>query len=241
MDEKIQTLWIGERLSPLERISLCSFLAHGHQVDLYAYSDVANVPEGVAVRDAAEILPPSTIFKYRDYDSYAGFSNYFRYKLLLERGGYWIDSDIVCLRPFDFETDHVFATEPRESPPEPSPVGMVSCVLKAPAGSSAMKYAWESCRAKDPARLVWNETGSWLMKQCVEELGMQTCAQPPEVFCPLAPWLWRRFLEPGADLGITHRSYSIHAWNEMWRREGGDKEAYPDPRSYYHYLWKTYL
>lgn len=241
MSPRIQTLWVGDRLSPLERVALRSFLAHGHQVDLYAYSEIAGVPAGVTVKDAAEILPPSMIFKYRDHDSYSGFSNYFRYKLLLERGGWWVDADVVCLRPFDFADEHVFATEPRPSPPEASPRGMVSCVLKAPAGSPAMAYAWEACRAKDPARLVWNETGSWLMKRCVEMLGMQAFVQPPEVFCPLAPWLWRRCLEPGAELGITERSHSFHAWNEMWRREGGDKEAEPAAGSYYHQLRSTYL
>ena len=241
MNDRIQTLWVGDRLSPLEQIALRSFLAHGHQVDLYAYSEIAGVPAGVTVRDGNEILPAAKIFKYRDHDSYSGFSNYFRYKLLLERGGYWVDADVVCLRPFDFAAEHVFATEPRPSPPEPQPWGMVSCVLKAPIGSPAMAYAWESCLAKDPAKLVWNETGSWLMKRCVDSLGLQEFVVAPEVFCPLAPWLWRRFLEPDAELGITERSYSIHGWNEMWRREGGDKYAQPDPRSFYHRLRETYL
>lgn len=241
MNERIQTLWVGDRLSPLERISLRSFLAHGHTVDLYAYGEIAGVPSGVNLRDAAEILPASRIFKYRDHDSYSGFSNFFRYKLLLERGGYWVDSDVVCLKSFDFAEEHVFATEPRPSPPEPTPWGMVACVLKAPVGSPAMAWAWERCQEKDPSRIVWNETGSWLLKEGIAKLGLEAFVQPPEVFCPLAPWLWRRFLLPGAELGITSRSYSIHAWNEMWRRERGDKEAIPDPASYYHQLRQQYL
>ena len=41
----------------------------------------------------------------------SGFSNFFRYKLLLERGGWWVDADMVCLRPFAFDKEHVFASE----------------------------------------------------------------------------------------------------------------------------------
>lgn len=36
----------------------------------------------------------------------------FRYKLILERGGWWVDLDTVCLRPFDLDLEHVFASEP---------------------------------------------------------------------------------------------------------------------------------
>ena len=42
----------------------------------------------------------SDIFRYRDNGSYAGFANFFRYELLRKRGGWWVDLDTICLRPF---------------------------------------------------------------------------------------------------------------------------------------------
>jgi phosphatidylserine/phosphatidylglycerophosphate/cardiolipin synthase-like enzyme len=54
--DPIQMLWIGE-LSKLERMALASFVANGHTVHLYAYDDLAGVPDGVQVIDAREILP----------------------------------------------------------------------------------------------------------------------------------------------------------------------------------------
>ena len=63
-----------------------SFLAHGHDFHLYTYAPIDNVPEGVVMQDANDILPASMIFQYRDHSSYAGFANFFRYKLLLDRG-----------------------------------------------------------------------------------------------------------------------------------------------------------
>ena len=83
----IQGLWIGTELSVMEQLSIASFLHSGHHYHLYVYDDLKHVPAGTVVRDASEILPSSSIFQYKNRPSYAGFSNFFRYKLLLERGG----------------------------------------------------------------------------------------------------------------------------------------------------------
>jgi hypothetical protein len=98
-------LWIGRSLSNLERLAMASFLANGHPVHLYAYSHIDRVPHGVTRLDANEILPESSVFTYADgfgKGSPSAFSNRFRYKLLLERGGIYADADIVCLQPLAF-------------------------------------------------------------------------------------------------------------------------------------------
>ncbi len=100
MPDVIQRLWIGERLSPMERLSITSFLRNGHPFHLYVYGKPDGVPEGTVVLDANEILPSSRIFKYAAHNTYAGFANFFRYKLLSEKGGWWVDADTVCLKPF---------------------------------------------------------------------------------------------------------------------------------------------
>lgn len=55
-DAPIKMLWIGNQLSPIEQFCMKSFLYHGHQVDLYAYTDIKGVPSGVIMRDANEIV-----------------------------------------------------------------------------------------------------------------------------------------------------------------------------------------
>ena len=75
----IQGLWIGDKLSSLERLSLSSFIANGHDYHLYVYSDVKNVPEGVQIKDGNEILPGADIFSYNvgpGKGSYSAFSNF---------------------------------------------------------------------------------------------------------------------------------------------------------------------
>jgi len=52
-------LRIGEPLSPLQIISINSFIQKGFQYNLYVYGVVENIPKGVNVIDGNEILPES--------------------------------------------------------------------------------------------------------------------------------------------------------------------------------------
>ena len=208
----------------MERLSLASFLAHGHAVHLYTYGKVNGAPPGVVVRDAAEILPASAIFRYRQHDTCAGFANFFRYKLLLERGGWWADLDVICLAPFDVVEDHVFAGEERTE----DGLMATNAVIKAPAGSPVMARAWEVCQSKDPATLGWGETGPRLLTGLLRELALESTIQPPEVFCPIHYDRWDDALDPGFPAGFPATTRAVHLWNEMWRREGKSKDArYP--------------
>src|SRR5229473_6890984 len=114
----------------MEELSIRSFLAHGHEYHLYTYGPVKNVPGGAVLKDANEIIPSARLFTYREHDTYSGFSNYFRYRLLLEKGGWWVDTDLVCLKPFDFVEDYVFSSE------QACGQQFINCgAIRAPAGS----------------------------------------------------------------------------------------------------------
>ena len=89
MSRVIQSLWVGGRLSTMEQLCIRSFQAHGHEFVLYVYEATDGVPPGTVVMDANDIIPASRIFTYREHSTYAGFANFFRYKLLLEKGG-WV-------------------------------------------------------------------------------------------------------------------------------------------------------
>src|SRR5260221_760110 len=146
----IQMLWIGPRLSALERLSMASFLAHGHEVRLYTYGDVEGIPPGVTHHDGREIVPASQVFTYASgfgKGSYAGFANLFRYKLLLDHGGIWCDSDVVCLRPFDFTDEYVIGRErlPPHVASGDDTTRLATCVLKTPPNSRVMLECYAVC------------------------------------------------------------------------------------------------
>lgn len=236
MNKVIQGLWIGPELSIMEQLSIASFLQNGHEYHLYVYDEVKNVPAGTVIRDANEILTASRIFQYKHQASYAGFANFFRYKLLLERGGWWVDTDVICVKPFDFAEEHVFASEIDKGWDV-----IASGIIKAPAGSSVMAYAWEVCDRKDPEQLMWGETGPKLMTEAVRKLSMEHYTKPYRIFCPLVFSEWHRILEPDADGLLQEDTYSIHLWNEMWRVAGQDKNATYDPNCLYERLKRKYL
>jgi mannosyltransferase OCH1-like enzyme len=237
LNKTIQGLWIGSELSVMEQLSIASFLRNGHDYHLYVYDDVKCIPTGTVVMDANEILPSARIFQYRDSPSYAGFANFFRYKLLLERGGWWADSDIICLKTFDFPDEYVFSSELNSWGFE-----VVNCgVIKAPAGSSIMAYAWEVCQTKNPSRLVWGETGPRLMAGAVKRFSLKRYKKTHQTFCPIDYEDWRNVLQPGFELLFDERTYAVHLWNEMWRVAGQDKDAQYQQGCLYEKLKENYL
>jgi mannosyltransferase OCH1-like enzyme len=232
----VQGLWIGAELSVMEQLSVASFLSNGHEYHLYVYDEMRNVPEGAVVKDAGEILPASSVFQYKHQASYAGFANFFRYKLLLERGGWWADTDVVCLKSFDFADEHVFSTEMCRGEEVTT-----SGVIKAPKGSAVMAYAWGVCQKKNPRELVWGETGPRLMMDAVEKFSLSHLKQPFQVFCPLDYSEWHKVLEPDFGTGFGETTYAVHLWNEMWRAGGQDKNAAYDPACLYERLKRKYF
>jgi mannosyltransferase OCH1-like enzyme len=232
----IQGLWIGSELSVMEQLSISSFLLNGHEYHLYVYDELKNIPVGTVIKNANEILPSSSIFQYKQHPTYAGFANFFRYKLLLERGGWWADTDTICLKPFHFLEEHVFATEICRG------LEVVnSGIIKAPIGSQAMAYAWEVCQTKEPQQLVWGETGPRLLGEAVRKHSLQQYMKPHYVFCPIGYLEWHKVLESDGEVVLDEGNCAIHLWNEMWRVAGQDKDQQYHRNCLFEQLKGTYL
>ena len=244
--EPIQMLWIGSRLSNLERLSVASFLANGHPVHLYAYRPPEGVPPGTDVRDAAEVLPESAVVTYPEgfgAGSPAAFANLFRYKLLLERGGTWCDTDMVCVRPLDFLERMPYCFASQNMPPYPvetSGVRLNVCMMKTPAGSELARRCLAEAEpmVADRAKLKWGTTGPDLVTRLALPLGLQGYALPPEVACPVDFFRLEALLaEPAA---LPAAACAVHCWNEMWRFHRFDKDASYPPQCLFEVLKRRY-
>ncbi len=211
MKTVINGLW-WPKCSTMERLSIESFLANGHDYHLWAYGPCENVPAGAVVRDANEIMP------FREYEHLAQFADHFRYKLLYEIGGWWADSDVICLRPFDFDQDHLISSEhmPARSG-KPAGTHVNNVVIKAPKGSPFISWLLERCESADPDKLLYTSLGPLMMLEAVARFAMNDAGAKPETFCPIPYWNARTMLNGTAKL--PERSHSIHLWHCIWNRE----------------------
>lgn len=234
----IQTLWSNGVLGTMERLSLCSFLNTGHDVHLYTYEEVKNVPSGVTIKDGNEIIDQEFL-DYRRFINHGTFADFFRYALLLKKGGWWVDSDVVALKPFNFPEEYVFGCmgpypypEPvvkvrgLRRPPRPDPpvyeekwpgAWVCNAVMKAPAGSKLMKYLWDECLQCDPANIRWSEqVGPKLLDKAVRLFSLHAFVRNTKYFNPIAPEHVRQFVDPNITWEFPKETYAVHFWNDMW-------------------------
>jgi hypothetical protein len=229
------TLWIGDSLGALERACIRSVLRQGHRLALYCYREPAGTPEGVGLRDAAEILPEQSAFRHRS-GSAGPFSDWFRYELQRRGLGTWIDTDVYLLAPLDGLHPHLFGEQ------EPGLIN--NAVLRLPADSPLLSdllgpfeqrttpkwLPWSSylrSRARelvkgsaDPSRLPWGSTGPHALTAAARKHGVSSEAMPTEVFYPV-PWQQADWLlDPSLTLDdmVTERTVAVHLWNECIRR-----------------------
>lgn len=236
MDNKvIQSLWIGNSLSVMERLSISSFLKNGHEFHLYTYGVVRGVPEGTVIKDAAEIIP-LTLRDYRNFPKLAFFADMFRYKLLLDKGGWWVDTDTVCLRPFDFKEDIIVSSEAVKQGGTHTNNGN----LKVPAGSPLMAWLWDTCFKKQPNEVVWGDTGPRLMEEAIKKLKMEHVVKPPETFCPVPWWEVVNLTNPEKIPTIPKEAYAVHLWNEQWQYYKECNKTVLTPGSLYAQLVERY-
>ncbi len=244
-DKVIQGLWVEGELSVMEELCIRSFLVRGHEFHLYTYGDVPNVPDGTKVKSGQDILPEDRIFRYEEgfgKGGLSGFANLFRLHLLHDRGGWWVDMDVVCLRAFEFNRSRVIGTSWEPGPSEVARAN--NCVLRADPEDPFIKYCLDICENIDMSQIRFGETGPDLIKRAVAELGLKDDLVSWDVFCPIGyrdvklltvPWYHllldgriKPALRGRPQVRITREARAIHLWNEMWRYNGLNKhDIYP--------------
>lgn len=159
----ISGLWIGETLTYIEKLSMASFLGEGHRYQLFTYGQVEGVPDGVILRDAAEILPLTKPVQDHTYEEVELLADRFKYRLLQAEDTIWADVDMLCLRPWDFAPGPVVSWQ-RDGKQ------IAGAVLRLPRGSAALQKL--SFAADDPAPLPeWLKPGDMAEAQEARDKG----------------------------------------------------------------------
>ena len=111
-DYQIAALWMYGSLSYLEQLCLKSFVDAGHHVKLYHYGELFNVPDGIELADANEVLPQTDFLAHKRTGSPALHSDLFRYKMLEQsRDTIWADTDAYCMKRFETPNGHFYGWE----------------------------------------------------------------------------------------------------------------------------------
>ena len=259
LDRVVQSLWVGDSLSEMEQLCIQSFLDHGHEFHLYTYGFVEGVPRGTTILEASNVLPESRVFRYRQEGfgkgSLSGFGNLFRLHLLRDLGGWWVDCDMVCVRPLDFGEAIVIASA--WEPKAPQHRGVNNCAIRFPPGHPALTEALDRFNAIDLDQMKFAEAGPVLLRRVVDSFDLQDHVLDWRVFCPIgyrdfkkaveAPGvrsaaLWaRRLWTRLPQVRIARETRCVHLWGNMWKEAGLDKDGTYPARSLYERLKAKHL
>jgi hypothetical protein len=219
-----QSFWSGGALTPFELVCLKSFIDCGHAFDLYSFERDIAVPAGVRLLDAAELFGPDELFVYQDgfgKGSPAAFANVFRYRLLAERGGWWVDTDVVCLASEIPAFREFFAWEDSRL------INNAVCYFER--GHPMMKASLsEAQRVGRSAK--WGEIGPQLLTSIASDLGLTHRAYSSSVCYPIHYSEAIDVLRPAKTESLRHRvggSLMVHLWSAMLRHHGVDRRMLP--------------
>ncbi|WP_313240651.1 glycosyltransferase [Sphingobacterium multivorum] len=234
----IQSLWIGDKLSNLERLCILSHLKNGHEFHLYTYSNVKDLPIGTVSKDANEIISESHIFMDSS-NSVASFSDLFRYKLLFDKGGWWVDMDIICLKYYDFDDEYCFATE--NGSMVDHKIGVNNCVIKSPAKAEYLKEILEIVYAelKVKNNIKWGRFGPELITQILKTYDSKEYIKSVGTFCPIN-WYELDSIFDDCNYTPDENVYAIHLWGHLWNSKKFDKNGNFHINSIYEKLKRKY-
>lgn len=99
------------------RAATRSMRAAGHPVQVWSYSPSKLnflLEYGVELRDAADVIPKEFFDRVVSKAEIRYFSDIFRYAVLYEHGGLWMDGDVIMVRPFGFRGRYFFNLQWRD-------------------------------------------------------------------------------------------------------------------------------
>ena len=204
-------------MTGIQRLSIRSFLNHGHSVTIFTYGTI-EAPSGVTFRDAGEFIPEDEIFLA--YDSYAAFSDIFRYKMLAKTDYIWADADTVCLRA-DWNFDDYILTFQE-------PFKVTNNVIGYPQDSLLAKKLVDEAVYVD--NRIYDYLGPVLVTRLVSELGLGAKVLPEQTFNPI---YWQNFYDTYDPekrelvLSQCKNSYAVSLSNYMLKIHNLDRDNFP--------------
>jgi len=237
----VASLWIGGRLSFLDRLCLTSFAARGHDVTLFHYQPIENAPDCVQVADARAIYDNDEILVHKN-GSPAMHADIFRLHLMRRTDMIWVDTDEFCLSPFEPAQGYICPKETEKA--------VTNCVLRLPRDSQALDFMLEFVADPYPippwvlpkvkreleaakaagtpvhvSQQLFTTFGPRLLKFALKNSGEDRHLSPVDTYLPLPSVRHRyavkaKFLETLTDQIFTSNTKGVHLWGTNLRKNG---------------------
>jgi hypothetical protein len=215
--QTIRTFWHGEAINPYQLMCLKSFAAAGHRIEVYSYGRDLNVPDWIHVEDAAAVISRERILKpLNEEGALAIHANLFRYVLLHSRGGWWIDPDVMLLKPDLPAGDVVFASADVFAR---IPTG----ILKFPAGHGLLTEALAETERLSGSFEGWEESGSALLTALAARHGLNGKIRQSASLGPVSWFDVADLFNPDRAEKLNRKCndfHFAHLHDDVWRRAG---------------------
>jgi hypothetical protein len=249
----IRGVWFAAAVGPMQQLCMKSYMDNGHEFHLYTAGPCAGVPEGVIVEDANAFMSQSERTRFRHNSQAADLC---RVLIIQKEGGWYVDLDTVCLRPFAFQEPYVFVSEDVArfgkgqkqlscpvTPCSEVPTGYISnSTFKAPAGAPFLQNMVDFIRRADtmhPAR--WESFGPDLFIREVANTPLRSYVKAPIVFDAANPDELYHLISGDAKYDVSEKSYAMHFRTSWWYLDGAPSlEVSHHPSSFYEHLKRVH-
>jgi hypothetical protein len=232
----VQTFWHGRAIGAYQLLCLRSFADRGHQVEVFSYDSDLRLPGWIERRQAAEILPRDQVLRPLEGKRFAIHGHLFRYALLHQRGGWWIDPDVALLKP-DLPDQKLFFAGydifNRTS----------TGALKFPKGHPIIQAALNKTLSLGGDVAAWEQAGASLLTDLIRENGLDAALRTQG---PLGPLTWFEvpdLFDPARTADLEARcnpATFLQLHDDVWRRAGVPHRLGPPEGSLLDVLFKQH-
>jgi len=210
---EVFTLWVGDKLPYLQQISILSWIRQGYRVKIYTDNNnllknsslLEDFSYYITLENANKILTKEPSWAILPY------SDLFRYKVLYEYGGTWLDADLILLRPLPNLETIISSEYTMKSGAFKSKNDMTATIqcLRFVKGNPLIKKIIDTIHTKinNPA---WRENMK-IFRKIIEKDAMGEVLEP-HLFNPV-PW-WN--IENIASAELPKVKYNCPTPNDKW-------------------------
>ena len=228
--------WGGE-ISSYELSNFLSFKNFGFSVNIWSY-EALDLPEGLNLKKAETILGEDKLNMFTQNfqkSNMSSFSNLFRYELLLKEGGWWFDSDCICLKHVDefkklsYNQKFVLGLENENL------IGSSVMYINDQNITNLLLDETYKRIANNEYKFYWGEIGPYLITDVFLKNDLFQYTFDRKLFFQIEPENFHNLFLPSYKDSINTslgESFVCHTWNEMFRKYNISKFKLPPKKSY---------